>query len=127
MGEATLRTRSPKFHPGLVAVRELDAGRFEGGAHGLHVLARDERLADATLRPLDGMRRNSRLLSDRLCKFGVAPPEQLSRGPDLLAGDHFAALRDFRRSVRLGRSRSPVRRSTSTRRTASGRDGFGSG
>jgi hypothetical protein len=66
---------------------------------------------------------NSRLFSE----FGLAPPEQLSRGPDLLAGDHFAALRDFRRSGRLGRSRSLVRCSTSTRRTASGRDGFGSG
>ena len=29
--EATLRTGSPKLHPGLVAIRELDAGRFEDG------------------------------------------------------------------------------------------------
>jgi hypothetical protein len=53
---ASVRLRRLQLHAGLVAVRELDAGRFEGGAHGLHVLAREERLADATLRTLDGMR-----------------------------------------------------------------------
>ena len=82
--EATLRTGSPKLHPGLVAIRELDAGRFEDGAHGLHILARDERLAEATLRTLDGMRLNSRSLG----KFGLSPAEQLSRRPDLSAGGH---------------------------------------
>ena len=68
--EATLWTGSPKFHPGLAAIRELYAGRFEDGAHGLHILARDKRLAEAYSRTLDGMRlsllaRQVRLVASR--------------------------------------------------------------
>jgi hypothetical protein len=57
-------------------------------------LAPDERLAEATLRTLDGMRLNSRSLG----KFGLSPAEQLSRRPDLSAGGH-TFTRPCRRSA----------------------------
>ena len=82
------RLRRLQLHPGLVAVSEHDAGKFESGTHSLEVRARDEQLGDATLRTLDGMRRDSRLLGE----FGLPPPEQLPRRPDLSARDHFPAF-----------------------------------
>jgi hypothetical protein len=72
---SALKAGAPELHPGLCTLGELNARGFEDGTYGLEVLARHERLADATLRTLNGMRRNSRLLGE----FGLAPAEQLPR------------------------------------------------
>ena len=88
MGGATLRTGSPKFHPGLLAVRENKAGRFEC------ILDRVD------LRRLE-LGRIATLCRDKPIAFDTRshreivslPPQGLPRRPDLSAArDQHATL-----------------------------------